>query len=154
MPGIDSALIWAAVALALGAAELLMPGVFLVFLAIGAGLTAAIALAMPELPLAAELAAFGVWSTATVLIGRRWYHDFSPDSDDALLNDRGGRLIGQVVTIEVAITDGHGRVRVGDGAWPATGEDMAAGARARVRAIEHGVIVVEALKRGDGALGD
>jgi inner membrane protein len=48
--------------------------------------------------------------------------------------------------VEVAIEHGRGRVRVGDGAWPARGPDLPAGARARVVGIEGGVLVVEKLE--------
>ena len=39
----------------------------------------------------------------------------------ALLNDRTAQLIGQVVTVVVAIENGEGRVRVGDSEWSARG---------------------------------
>jgi len=150
MPGgIDTPLIWLGLALVLGGAELLVPGVFLIFLAIAAAVTAAIGWAVPGLPLGAELAAFGVWSVVAVLIGRRWYREYPLDSEDALLNDRTARMIGQVVRVEAAIVDGHGRVLVGDGGWPASGPDLPVGARARVTAVRDGVLLVERVDRQD-----
>ena len=44
-----------------------------------------------------------------------------------------------------AIVGGRGRVRVGDGEWPASGPDAAAGAKMRIVAVEGGVVRVEAL---------
>jgi inner membrane protein len=145
MSEIEPALAWLLAALLLGGAELLVPGVFLVFLAIGAAVTAAIATAVPDVPLVAQIASFGIWSAVAVAIGRRWYRDYLPDTDDALLNDRAARLIGEVVVVEVAIEHGRGRVRIGDGAWVATGADLPVGARARVVGVEGGVVVVEPL---------
>ena len=55
------------------------------------------------------------------------------------------RLVGAVVTVERAIEHGSGRVTLGDGAWPARGPELTAGARARVVAIDGGVLVVEPL---------
>jgi inner membrane protein len=78
-----------------------------------------------------------------VLVGRRWYRDYPVATSDPLLNDRAARLVGTVVTVEEAIRDGRGRVRVGDGAWPATGPDAAAGERVRVLAVRGGTISVE-----------
>jgi len=141
--GIDPAIGWLVAALLLGGAELLVPGVFLVFLAIGAAVTGAVTLAIADVPLAAQLGSFGVWSTAAVLVGRRWYRDYGPDSGDALLNDRAARMIGETVVVEMAIEGGRGRVRVGDGAWPARGPDASIGARMRVVKVEGGVVVVE-----------
>jgi len=141
--GIDPAVGWLVAALLLGGAELLVPGVFLVFLAIGAAITGGLALAIPDVPLAAQLASFGVWSTAAVLVGRRWYRDYGPESGDAKLNDRAARMIGEVVTVEAAIEGGRGRVRVGDGAWPASGPDAAVGSRVQVVGVRGGVVEVE-----------
>lgn len=141
--GISPALAWLIAAILLGMAELVSPGVFLVFLALGAAITAAMAAAMPDLPVAAQLGAFGVWSGVAVLVGRRWYTDYPVGSDDRLLNDRGARLIGQVVTVETAIVGGQGRVRVGDGAWQARGRDAGVGERVEVIAVEGGILVVE-----------
>lgn len=136
---------WLIAALALGTAELAAPGIFLVFLAIAAAITGAAVFALPELPAAAQLASFGVWSAVTVLIGRRWYRDYPIEGGDPLLNDRAARLVGQVVTVEIAIADGRGRVLVGDGGWPARGPDAAVGERLRVVAVEDGALTVEPL---------
>ncbi len=145
MNGIGPAGWWLIAALALGLAELVAPGVFLVFLAVAAAITGVSMLALPELPPAAQLASFGIWSVAAVLIGRRWYRDYPIDSADALLNDRGARLVGEVVTVEVAIRNGRGRVLVGDGGWPARGPDAAVGERVRVVRCDGGVLTVETL---------
>lgn len=133
---------WLLVALLLGIAELLVPGVFLVFLAIAAAATGLASFALPDLPLAAQLASFAAWSIVAVLVGRRWYVDYPVEGGDARLNDRASRLIGDVVTVDVAIADGRGRVRIGDGSWPATGPDLAAGAPARIVAVKGGVVEI------------
>ncbi len=70
---LDPAALWLAGALALGIAELLVPGVFLIFLAVAAGVTALTTWALPDLPIGLQLADFAVWSVVCVFIGRRWY---------------------------------------------------------------------------------
>lgn len=134
---------WLATAVILGVAELLVPGVFLIFLAIAAAIVAAATLALPDLPFAAQIGAFGMWSVVTVMIGRRWYHDYPVETSDPLLNDRAGRLVGETVVVADAIVSGRGRVRVGDGEWPAAGPDAPAGTRMRIISVTSGVIVVE-----------
>ncbi len=136
---------WLIAALLLGIAELAVPGVFLVFLAIAAAVTGAAVFALPDLPVAAQLGSFAVWSVVTVLIGRRWYVDYPVEGGNPMLNDRAARMIDEIVTVEAAIVDGHGRVVVGDGAWPARGEDAPVGARVRVVAVQDGAVVVEPL---------
>ncbi|SFN78799.1 NfeD family protein [Sphingomonas sp. OK281] len=136
---------WLIAALVLGIAELAVPGVFLVFLAIAAAVTGVAVFVLPDLPVAAQLAAFGVWSAVTVLIGKRWYRDYPVEGGDPMLNDRSARLVGQIVVVEAALTGGRGRVLVGDGSWPARGEDAEVGTRVRVTVVIDGEVVVEPL---------
>ena len=134
---------WLVAAVALGIAELAAPGIFLVFLAIAAAVTGVVLLALPGLPVMLQLLSFAAWSAVAVLIGRRWYADYPVESADALLNDRAARLVGGQVTVATAIVDGHGRVTIGDGSWPARGPDAPVGARLRVVAVEDGVVLVD-----------
>jgi inner membrane protein len=138
-------LLWLAVAVVLGIAELLVPGVFLIFLAIAAAVVSVALLALPDLPLVAQLGAFAVWSVVTVLIGRRWYVDYPVETSDPLLNDRAARMAGEIVTVSVPIVAGSGRVRVGDSEWPASGPDTEAGTRMRVVKVMGGIVSVEPL---------
>ncbi len=143
MDAISPAAAWLIAALVLGIAELAAPGIFLVFLAIAAAITGAAVFVLPDLPVAAQLGAFAVWSVVTVLIGRRWYRDYPVHDGDPLLNDRSARLVGQMVVVETALNDGRGRVLVGDGSWPARGPDAPVGTRVRVTAVIDGEVVVE-----------
>ena len=136
---------WLIAALVLGIAELAVPGVFLVFLAIASAVTGVAVFVLPDLPVAAQLGAFAVWSAVAVLIGKRWYRDYPVEGGDPMLNDRSARLVGQVVVVETAIVGGRGRVLVGDGSWPARGADAVVGARVRVAAVVDGEVVVELL---------
>ena len=137
---------WLIAALVLGIAELAVPGVFLVFLAIAAAATGIAVFALPDLPVAAQLGAFAVWSVVTVLIGKRWYRDYPVEGSDPMLNDRAARLVGEIVTVETAIVEGRGRVLVGDGGWPARGPAAGVGELMRVVAVDGGTLVVEPLR--------
>jgi inner membrane protein len=137
---------WLVAAALLAGAELLVPGVFLVFLAIAAAVTGVATLALPDLTLPAQLGAFAVWTAVAVLIGRRWYVDYPVATSDPLLNDRSRRLIGQTVTVCEAIEHGRGRVLVGDGAWPARGADASPGTRLRIVDVEDGVVMTAPLE--------
>ena len=139
---------WLIAALVLGIAELAAPGVFLVFLAMAAAITGVAVLVLADLPLAAQLASFAAWSAATVMIGRRWYSDYPVAAADPLLNDRAARMIGQIARVEVLNTNGEGRVRVGDGSWPARGAELMVGADVRILAVSDGVVVVEPVVPG------
>lgn len=137
--------LWLAAAVGLGLAELAVPGIFLIFLAIAAAITGVATLALPDLPLAAQLASFAAWTTVAVLVGKRWYVDYPVETTDPLLNDRAARMIGSVVIVEDAIVRGVGRVRVGDGAWLAYGPDAETGARVRIVGHDGAALQVEAV---------
>ncbi|GAA0731199.1 NfeD family protein [Sphingomonas japonica] len=134
---------WLAAAAAFALVELLVPGVFLVFLALAAGITGVFTLLFPDLPVAGQLASFAAWAVASVLIGKRWYVDYPVVSADPLLNDRAARLVGEQVVVTQAIENGRGRVRLHDGEWPASGADAPVGTRLSVVAVTDGVVVVE-----------
>lgn len=137
---------WLALAAVLAIAELMLPGVFLIFVAIGAGITGAIALLFPDLPLAGQLVSVALWSSLAVLIGKRWYFDHPVESSDPQLNDRVARLLGETVVVTRAIEGGSGRVRVGDGEWTAYGDDAPVGTRVRVTGGDRGALKVAPLE--------
>lgn len=132
---------WLIAALALGMAELLIPGVFAIFLAIAAAVVGVAVLVVPELPIEGQIAAFAVWSIVTVMIGRRWYVDFPVDSSDPKLNDRAARLVGETVVVEVAIGTEGGRVRIGDSSWPARGPAAAVGECVQIIEVRGGLVM-------------
>jgi hypothetical protein len=141
LEGLELHWVWLIVAAILAIAEILVPGIFLVFLAGAAALTA-VAAAL-GVPLAFQLGLFPLFALGAVWCGKRLYHRNPVPTSDPLLNDRGARLIGQTVTVVDAIQHGSGRVKVGDGIWNARGPDAEAGARVRVTGIEGTSLRVE-----------
>jgi len=136
-------LAWLILAAVLAIAELLAPGIFLVFIAAGAAVPGVVTLLVPAFDLVFEVFLFAAASAAAVAVGRRWYRQNPVPSADPLLNDRVARLIGQVVTVVEPITAGRGRVKVGDGEWPASGPDTPAGAHVRITGARGGSLDVE-----------
>ena len=96
-----------------------------------------------SLPL--QVALFAIISVLTVYAGKKFLKDNPIKSDDPMLNNRGARLTGEIVTVIEAITDGHGRVRVGDTDWSARGTDAEVGAKVRVIGADGAVLLVESL---------
>jgi membrane protein implicated in regulation of membrane protease activity len=135
--------LWLVAALVLAIAELIAPGFFLIFVAAGAMLTGFVALAIPDLGWIAQALLFAAFSAAAIVIGRRWYHRSPSTTTSSGLNDRTAKLIGKTVEVCEAIVAGEGRVKVGDGAWNATGPDAPAGALVRITGATGGVLSVE-----------
>lgn len=133
---------WLVFAALLGIAEVVLPGVFLIWIAIAAAITGLAALALP-IALPFQFLLFAALSIAAVWGGRRWYVDNPVASTDPFLNDRTARLIGQIVTVVEPITGGEGRVKVGDSVWTAKGDDAAVGARVQVIEADGTVLQVK-----------
>lgn len=136
-------LVWLTGAALLGIAELVAPGIFLVFIAIGAAITGAVVLAVPGLPFIFEIGIFAIATGAAIAVGRNWYSRTPVDSEDPLLNDRAARLVGEIVTVVEKIEAGRGRVKVGDGEWNAAGPDTPRGARVRITGAQGTLLAVE-----------
>lgn len=133
---------WLIFAALLGMAEIVMPGVFLIWIALAAAITGLAALALP-IAVPAQILIFALLCLASVWGGRRWYLAHPVPSADPALNDRTARLIGQTVLVFEAIEGGEGRVKVGDSVWPARGEDAAVGTKVRVVGAEGTVLLVK-----------
>lgn len=135
---------WLVAGLLLASAEMLVPGIFLMWLGFAAIITGVAAYLLP-IGIEVQLTMFAVLAVVSVFAGRRWSGSNDIASDDPLLNDRLARLVGEMVVVDDALADGRGRVRVGDGVWPAEGPDMAAGTLARVTGARGGTLLVEPL---------
>jgi inner membrane protein len=135
-------LAWIILGCILMTAEILAPGFFLIWIG-GAALVTGLATLVLPIGSAAQLAVFAVSAVSSVYVARRWFASNKIESDDPLLNDRSGRLIGEFVTVIESVDATQGRVKVGDGVWSARGSAAAPGERLRVRAVENGVLIVE-----------
>ena len=135
---------WAALGLTLAGLEMLVPGVYLFWLALAALATAVLAFAIdPGVPL--QIVSFVFLALIFVFSARRILRDQPIASSDPLMNNRMGRLVGQTGRVAHAIEHGEGGVRHGDSEWPARGPELAAGARVRITGFDGGTLIVEPL---------
>ncbi|TPP12171.1 NfeD family protein [Rhizobium glycinendophyticum] len=126
---------WWVLGMLLLAAELLMPGVFLVWIGLAALATGALSLLLWDLAVwswQVQALAFAFASVAFTLAGRRYYGRADIGSDEPLLNQRGASLVGRTATLAEPIREGRGRIRLDDTFWIVSGPDLAAGTRVRV----------------------
>jgi inner membrane protein len=135
---------WLAIGLVLAAAEMAIPGVFLIWLAGAAIITGLIVWVVPiGLPL--QIVIFAVLAIVSVFLGRRYLRGHPIESADPMLNDRGGQLVGETVLVTHALDGGSGRIKHGDSEWLAKGPDAEPGTRMRVTGHEGVVLLVEHL---------
>ena len=134
---------WVAAAILL-VLELIVPGVFFLWLAIAAAIVGAISL-LVVWPWQSQVATFAVLSLVS-LIGSRMFLQRQPiETDRPFLNRRADALLGKEFVLAGAIVAGEGRMKVGDSIWPVHGPDLPKGARVRVREVQESLLVVEAV---------
>ena len=152
--GLDNYWIWIALGLLLATLELLAPGVFLIWFAAAALATGGLSFLLGfGWPL--EIVSFVSLSLISVYSARR-YLSYKPIlSSDPLLNQRGGRMVGETALVVQPIESGSGRVKVGDSEWIARGPDVAAGERVRISGNDGAILLVEpiAMISGNGPEG-
>jgi membrane protein implicated in regulation of membrane protease activity len=133
---------WFVVAVALFALESVVPGVHFVWFGVAAVLVGAFGLTL-DIAWEWQLITFAIISCITVFFARRYASPDMAASDEPDLNVRAVQYVGRVVTVEQAIADGRGKVRVGDTVWNAQGADAPLGARVRVTGCNGTVLLVE-----------
>jgi inner membrane protein len=139
--GIDAPWLWLIGGVVLGIAEMVLPGVYLMWIGGAAVLTGILALLLP-IGFAAQFAVFSIATIAAIYLGRNVLAKNPIVSDDPKLNDRGARLVGSIVTAVEPVDSAHGRVKVGDSVWSARGSDAAVGDRLRVTGTDGNVLLV------------
>ena len=135
---------WACLALLLIAAEVLMPGVFMLWLGIAAGVVFAVVLLVPGIPPPWQALGFIVLSFATIVIYRRFFGQLDERSDQPLLNRKAEQFVGKIFILDTAIVNGNGRIKMGDALWTVTGPELPAGTRVRVIAADSMILTVVA----------
>lgn len=133
---------WWILALLMIAAELLVPGYFLLWIGVAAGIMGLVTLVAPDMPFVAQAAVFGVLAIATCYVYWKFIRPTAEVRDDQpLLNRKGERMIGRRVLVAEPFVNGRGKVRVGDTVWLAEGADVAVGAAVEVTGV-HGVTLM------------
>ncbi len=133
---------WLAIGLVLAAAEMAVPGVFLIWMAGAALITGFVTWAFPiGVPL--QIVLFAVLAIVAVFTGRRYLREHPVEAADPMMNRRGDRVVGETVVVTQAIEGGSGKVKLGDSEWLARGADAAPGTRLRVAGHEGVVLLVE-----------
>ena len=139
--------LWFAGAVALIVLETIVPGIHFMWFGVAAAATGVIALLFP-IAWVWQIILFALTAVATVFAVRRLADPKAVKSDEPDLNVRGAQYIGRRVVVEEAISNGRGKVRVGDTTWAAEGEDAIKGSRVEVTGV-HGTVLVVARADGD-----
>lgn len=148
MPQLDAHWWWLVAAVVLAIAEIIAPGIFLIWLAAAAGLTGFLVwlFSAVQPSIGVQLVVFAVLAFGSIYLGRMLMRRNPGVSADPLLNNRAARLVGEVATVIEPISGGSGRVQIADSPWPASGADAPAGTKVRIVGVDGTRLRVEPLQ--------
>ncbi len=134
---------WIIAAFGLAMLEMVVPGVHFLWFGVAA-LVVGMLTAAFDFAWQIQLISFGVIAVLTVVAVNKWARGDKAGADAPELNQRGRQYIGRTLTVEKALIDGRGKVRVEDTLWIAQGPDMPVGASVKVTGVNGIVLLVEA----------
>jgi membrane protein implicated in regulation of membrane protease activity len=144
LEGLDAHWVWLTFGLVLAGLEMLVPGVYLIWLAVAAIITGVLTWTL-DLSLPFQLVDFVFLALIVAFSAKRFLGERPIESSDPLMNRRGARLVGETALVVQAIEHGSGRVKLGDSEWIAHGPNVAAGERVRVSGSNGAILLVEPL---------
>jgi inner membrane protein len=142
---------WWAFGGALAIVEAFVSGFVFLWLAIASGLVGILLWLWPGIGPDFQVLIFAALSVASVAGWRRFRSARPARSYQPNLNRRGAQYVGRQVALLEPITNGRGRIRLGDSSWSVTGPDLPAGRTVEVVAADGAVLQVRPAADPGGA---
>ena len=131
---------WMVLGAVLIVVELLAPGIWFLWLGIGAIATGLVVLVVSDLTWQIQAVIFSGFSVISIIIGRLIMRQTRQPEDHPTLNRRTEQYVGKVFVLENDTKLGFGEVRIGDSLWRIQltdpSEQLQAGARVMVTGID------------------
>lgn len=129
--------------------ELILPGIWFLWLGLGAMATGLIVFVADTLIWQIQLVIFSAFSVIGIVIGRLiMRRQRRASTDHPNLNRRGEQYIGRVFALENTSENGGARIKIGDSSWAVAiqppGQDLEKGARVSVTGIDGATLQVKA----------
>ena len=134
---------WWIAGLVLVTVEAFFPGAFFLWIGLSALVVGTLLWIAPGIDILFQVCLFAVIAVGSVLLWRRLRPGRSSQPEPNRLNDRASLYTGRCFTLEAAIVNGIGQVRVDDGQWRVAGPELPAGTRVRVVAVDGATLQVE-----------
>lgn len=123
--------------------ELLVPGMYFLWMAEAAFVTGGVLWLFPSLGWENQVLLFSVLSVASIVVFKKYLKRSPIVSDQPLLNRRAAQYVGRVFILEHPIINGMGKLRVDDSIWKVRGEDYPAGTKVTVVDAEGVILNIE-----------
>lgn len=134
---------WLIAAVVMIILEMVLPAAYFLWMGISAFVVGLLLYAMPDMHLLVQIVIFSALSVITLVLYKRYQRANPIVNDEPSLNRRGEQYIGRLFTLDVAIVNGVGKVKVDDSTWKVKGSDMPAGMKVRVVSVDGTVFNVE-----------
>jgi inner membrane protein len=137
---------WMALGLVLLALEILVPGIFLLWIGIAAIIVGALTLMIGDAAMWSwqlQIVLFLILSLVSAYIGKKVMAKGDGVSDEPFLNQRAEQLVGRTATLAEPIADGRGRIKLGDTQWRVSGPDLPVGTKVKVVSTDGSELSVE-----------
>lgn len=137
---------WMILGLVLLVLEIIVSGTFLLWFGIAALVIGVFTLALAGVAfwsLQAQWISFVILSILFVFIGKRILtKSKSTESEELLLNQRSQQMVGREAILIEAISQGIGRIEMGDTIWRVTGEDTPVGTKVKITGQSGSTVLV------------
>lgn len=123
--------------------EMLVPGTFMLWLGVAAGVIGLVLVVAPDMRIEYQLLLFAILSIASIVAWRAYDRRRPTQSDQPTLNRRADQYLARVFKLEQAIVNGQGKAVVDDTVWLVVGPDLPAGTAVRCVGVEGTALRVE-----------
>ena len=135
--------LWAIASLLVALSELHTPGSYLIWIAVGAGITAVSAFII-DLTLVEQIGLFGLAAALSCIAGYFVYQRLLRRQGFPLMNQRARSIVGRQGIVSSRLEHGKGKVALGDTVWLAEGPDMLEGTPVVITQVEGTTLIVKA----------
>ena len=126
---------WLILGIVLMGIETIMPGVFMFWLGLAALIVGILSFGV-TISWQMQLVGFALLAISMVPLWRHFAARASDRADNQFLNRRTQELVGQLVTLDTAIVNGVGTVKIGDTVWRVEGPALEAGTQVKIETAD------------------
>jgi inner membrane protein len=138
---------WLILGLVLMAAEMLLPGAFFLWIGAASICVGGIIYIFADLSTTVQLVLFGIMGPLFAVLGRRFMLSQKAIEVPNLLNRRGQQLIGQILTLDAPIVNGHAHITVGGSKWLVKGPDLPEKTQVQIVDVDGTLLIVSPIEK-------
>ncbi len=134
---------WWILGVALIILEIFAPGAIFMWMGIAAGIVGFILMLFPDISWQVQFFIFSLLSVASIVV---WYFYLKKNptkTEQPTLNKRGHQYVGRTFTLEEAIVNNIGKIKVDDSIWKIEGDNCEVGSQIKVTDVDGVVLKVE-----------